>query len=184
MDSKRFENYPENEAAGPHRILVSACLIGHPVRYNGVSVECDHPVLRKWLAEGRVIPICPEVSGGMPSRRPPAEISGGGGGMAVRLQRARIFDASGRDVTPEFVAGAELVVRQAIDGGIRAAILKNGSPSCGVTYTYDGTFTSRRIAAPGVTAEYLRHAGIRIFSETQIDEALRFVEQLDNISAE
>lgn len=178
MDSKQ----PERSRGRPpaNRVLVSACLIGEPVRYNGVSVKCDHPILRKWLAEGRLLPVCPEVSGGMPLRRPPAEISGGEGGVAVRLHRARVVDSSGRDVTAEFVAGAKLVVRQALDSGIRAAILKDGSPSCGATYTYDGTFTGRRIAAPGVMSDRLRDAGVRIFSETQIEDARRFMEQLEN----
>lgn len=178
MDSKRSKKSPATPSA--NRVLVSACLIGEPVRYNGVSVESHHPVLRRWLAEGRLVPVCPEVAGGMPLRRSPAEVTGGEGGIAVRLRGARVVDSSGQDVTAEFVSGAEQVILQAIDAGIRVAILKDGSPSCGVTYTYDGTFTGRRVAASGIMAERLHHAGIRIFSETQIDDAVRFVDQMDS----
>ena len=166
-----------------NRILVSACLIGHPVRYNGVSVECHHPILQKWLAEGRVVPVCPEVAGGMPNARLPAEIAGGHGGVAVWQDNARVIDSSKKDITAEFVAGARLAAKLAIENGIRVAILKEGSPSCGVNYTYDGTFSHRRISAAGVTAEYLRRSGIQIFSETQIDEANLVLDRLDGESS-
>ncbi len=163
-----------------NRILVSACLLDEPVRYNGVSVACRHPVLQRWLAENRVISLCPEVAGGLPNRRPPVEIAGGRGGVSVRLRQAIVIDPAGRDLTAEFIAGAEHALRLARENGIGVALLKEGSPSCGVNFTYDGTFSGQRVPASGVTADFLRHAGIHTFSELQIEEADAFLVQLDN----
>ncbi len=162
-----------------HSILVSACLLGLPVRYNGVSVMCTSAILDRWLEDGRVVAVCPEVDAGLPARRPAAEISNAAGGDGVLAGTARVFEKSGRDVTCEFVAGAGRVLDVARRQGIRLAVLKEGSPSCGANYTYDGSFSSKRIPVPGVSAALLRQSGIRVFSETQLAEAQQFLEQLE-----
>jgi uncharacterized protein YbbK (DUF523 family) len=162
-----------------HRILVSACLLGHAVRYNGLDKKTDHDVLRRWVDEGLVVAVCPEVAGGLPVPRPPAEIADRAGGGAVLAGQARVIARTGADVTAEFVRGADHALAKAQEHGIRVAVLKEGSPSCGSSYAYDGTFTGNRVPVPGVTTARLLAAGLRVFSEHQLVEAdacLRAVE--------
>ena len=153
------------------RVLVSACLLGQPVRYNGTEKKSDDGVLARWLAEGRVVAVCPEVAGGLGVPRPPAEIQGGGGGVAVLAGRARVIARTGPDVTTEFVRGAEAALAKARESGLRVAVLEEGSPSCGTSYSYDGTFSAARVPVPGVTTALLRAHGIAVFSEAQWAEA-------------
>jgi uncharacterized protein YbbK (DUF523 family) len=163
-------------------ILVSACLLGDPVRYDCSGAELESRVLRRWASEGRVVAVCPEVAGGLPTPRPPAEISGGGGGSLVLDGSATVIDAAGRDITTSFVRGAEHVLAVAVARRARIAVLKDGSPSCGSAYTYDGSFTGRRVPAPGVTATRLRDAGLRVFSEDQLEEAAVYLAELESES--
>jgi uncharacterized protein YbbK (DUF523 family) len=153
------------------RVLVSACLLGHAVRYNGTDKKSDDDVLARWTAEGRVVAVCPEVAGGLPVPRPPAEIQGGPGGLAVLAGTARVVANTGQDVTAEFVHGAEAALEKAREHGIRVAVLKEGSPSCGSSYSYDGTFSGARVPVPGVTTALLQLHGVRVFSEAQWAEA-------------
>ena len=158
-------------------ILVSACLLGERVRYDGGDKRCNDPILLRWLREGRVVPVCPEVAGGLPVPRPPAEIAGGAGGSAVLQGTARVIDAAGRDVSAPFREGAEQTLRQARASSIRIAVLKEGSPSCGTSHTYDGSFTGARVPFPGVTTARLQEAGLRVFSEYQLAEADELLRQ-------
>ncbi|OZI69359.1 DUF523 domain-containing protein [Bordetella genomosp. 1] len=152
-------------------VLVSACLLGRPVRYNGTGAPQGHPVLARWQAEGRVVAVCPEVAGGMPTPRPPAEITRGAGGASVLGGRARVVDATGADVTAPFVCGAQAALAAAQRRGIAVAVLKEGSPSCGSGYIYDGAFDGTRVPGVGVTAALLAGAGVQVFSEHQFDAA-------------
>lgn len=160
-------------------VLVSACLLGSPVRYNAIHKRCDSEVLARWLAQGRVVPVCPEVSGGLPVPRPPAEISLGAGGAKVLLGQARVIDRQGQDVSDAFISGAQHVLLQAQSQDIRVAVLKEGSPSCGSGYIYDGSFTGQRMVERGVTAALLESAGIRVFSEDQFVAANDLLLQLE-----
>jgi uncharacterized protein YbbK (DUF523 family) len=153
------------------KILISACLLGQPVRYNGLIDEYTHPVLERWKAEGRMIAFCPETAGGLPTPRASAEITGKGGGRAVINAQALVLDASGRDVSAAFVRGGELAVQLAAEQGLYIAVLKEGSPSCGTQQIYDGSFTGQKISGAGVCAEALGHAGLRVFNENQLAEA-------------
>lgn len=153
------------------KVLVSACLVGERVRHNGAHKRCDDDVLQRWIREGRVVAVCPEVAGGLPVPRLPAEITDGAGGASVLTGAARVVDSSARDVSVHFVDGARHALECARANGIRVAILKEGSPSCGTGFTYDGTFTGTRVAEPGVTAALLRRAGVHVFSEAQLAEA-------------
>jgi uncharacterized protein YbbK (DUF523 family) len=164
-------------------VLVSACLLGHPVRYDGGRAGLESHVLRRWAAEGRVVAVCPEVAGGLPTPRPPAEISHPAGGSLVLEGQATVLDATGRDVTPSFVKGADHALDVARASDVRIAVLKDGSPSCGTTYTYDGSFSGRRVSAPGVTAARLRDAGVRVFSEAQLEEASLYLAHLEGEGA-
>lgn len=161
------------------RVLVSACLVGHRVRYNGLDKKSEHDVLSRWMADGRVVAVCPEVAGGLAVPRPPAEIEHGAGGAAVLAGGARVIAKTGADVTAEFVHGAEHTLARALEYGIRVAVLKEGSPSCGSSYSYDGSFSGARVAVPGVTAELLRRHGVQVFSEADWDAADAALEALD-----
>jgi uncharacterized protein YbbK (DUF523 family) len=159
-------------------ILVSACLLGQKVRYNGADSASSHSVLAAWCAEGRVVPFCPEVAGGLGVPRPAAEIRGDGG-AAVLAGAGRVVTAAGADVTAAFLRGAQLALETALARGARLAILKDGSPSCGSGYIYDGTFARRRVAGQGVTAALLEQHGIRVFSEQELDAAAALLGSLE-----
>jgi uncharacterized protein YbbK (DUF523 family) len=154
------------------KVAVSACLLGAPVRYNGSDKRVEHPILQRWIEEGRVVSICPEVFGGLGTPRPPAEIVQIEGGRRVRA-------STGRDVTSEFELGAAEALEQAVRHGVRVAVLKDGSPSCGSTFVYDGAFTATRVEGEGVTAALLRACGLRVFSEREIDGAAAYLAALD-----
>jgi uncharacterized protein YbbK (DUF523 family) len=155
------------------KILISACLLGERVRYHGGDARRDHPILRRWQAEGRLVPLCPEVTGGLSTPRPAAEIT-------VTRQGRRVLTAAGADVTGAFEGGAEAAVQACAAHGIRVAILKDGSPSCGSRAIYDGTFSGRQVDGEGVTAMRLRAAGIRIFGESEIEAASGYLETLES----
>jgi uncharacterized protein YbbK (DUF523 family) len=127
--------------------------------------------LEQWQKEGRVVAVCPEMLGGLPVPRPPAEISCGGSGAQVLEGKARVVDVQGKDVSEAFVKGACEVVALAKRHSARMAILKEGSPSCGSARIYDGTFGGVKVAGEGVCASALRKAGIAVFSENQLEEA-------------
>ena len=153
------------------RVLVSACLLGQPVRYDGRT--SGHPdLLQRWQAEGRVVPLCPEVAGGLPTPRPAAEIPGGQGG-AVLDGGAQVITVSGEDVSAAFLAGAQQALALVRRHGIRVAVLKAGSPSCGNRLTYDGTFAGVKVPGEGVTTALLRREGVLVFSELELEEAQR-----------
>jgi len=161
-------------------ILVSACLLGQPIRYHGSDARCESPILERWVREGRVVALCPEVAGGLPTPRPPSEISQAAGGAAVLVGDARVMEKTGADVTTEFIRGANQALAIVRQHDIRLAILKEGSPSCGSGYTHDGQFAGIHIPKPGVTAALLLQQGVRVFSEMQLDEAAQFLAQIEN----
>ncbi|AIN60813.1 DUF523 domain-containing protein [Pseudomonas soli] len=158
------------------KVLVSACLLGQPVRYDGRA--SGHPdVLQRWQAEGRVVPLCPEVAGGLPTPRPPAEIPGGQGG-AVLDGQAQVLTVTGDDVSDAFLAGARLALELVRRHGIRVAVLKSGSPSCGNLQIYDGSFSGVKVAGEGVTTALLRREGVQVFSELELEDAQRALSQI------
>lgn len=142
------------------KILVSACLMGEKVRYDGNDNLLQHPLMQRWQQEQRLLMICPEVAGGLSVPRAPAEQIG-----------TRIITCDGADVTAAFQRGAWRAQRLAQQQGVVMAILKARSPSCGVGQIYDGSFSRRLIAGDGVTAAALRQLGIAVFSELQLDAA-------------
>ncbi len=149
------------------KILISACLAGDLVRYDGKQKKIQDKVFDKWLQQGRLVKVCPEVSGGMAIPRPPAQIIGGGG-IDVIHGHAKVQSINGQDVTEAFIKGAEVALSVAQDNNIYIAILKEKSPSCGVAQIYDGTFTGAKISGFGVTTALLRKNGIQVFSEHQV----------------
>lgn len=153
------------------KILVSACLLGARVRYHGGDASCDDPVLERWSREGRLVSTCPEVEGGLPTPRAAAEIEGGLGGEAVIRGLALVRTVDGQDKTGAFLGGARRALDTARLHDVRVAILKEGSPSCGSGFIYDGAFTGRRISEVGVTTAFLRAHGIKVFSEHELRQA-------------
>ncbi len=163
---------------GMERILVSSCLLGHRVRYDGRGKPSGDLLLARWRAEGRLVPFCPEVGGGLPVPRPAAEISGGTGGDVLD-GRARVLTGDGADVTAYFVEGARLALARAAEYGARIAILKEASPSCGSGRVHDGTFAGRAVPGEGVTTALLERNGIAVFSEDAVEQAAARLSDLE-----
>lgn len=143
-------------------LLVSACLCGEICRYD--ALDATVPAFANLCARGLAIPVCPELLGGLLVPRDPCEILA-----------SRVLDRSGRDVTREFLLGAEKTLLLAREHGVATAVLKERSPSCGVNTVYDGTFRSNRIPGRGITAAVLADNGIAVFSEENfpLEEYLR-----------
>ncbi len=150
-------------------ILVSACLLGHKVKYSGGSNP--HELLMKYNERGQFMAVCPECLGKLPIPRPPVEIQQADG-EAVLAGRARVRSAAGKDVTSCFLQGAREVLQTAAAYGVRIAILKENSPSCGVHAVYDGSFSRKKLAGQGVCAALLARQGIRLYSEKDMTEEL------------
>jgi NAD+ synthase len=149
------------------RFIVSACLLGCACKYNGGSN--NSPAVKKFLAGKDFIAVCPEVEGGLPTPREASEISGGSG-AAVLKGCASVLTKSGKDTSRYFLRGVEIAVHKALDFGARAAILKERSPSCGVSAVYDGSFSGSAVPGQGVAAAALAAAGLLLFTEEALPE--------------
>lgn len=143
-------------------IIVSACLAGINCKYNGGNNL--HRDIEKLSSQGKVVLVCPEQLGGCNTPRSKAEIKGGTG-AEVLDGTSKVLREDGEDTTLEFVNGAKEVLKIAQLVGVKKAILKAKSPSCGVGTIYDGTFSGKLIAGNGVTAELLCRNGIEILTE-------------------
>ncbi len=157
-------------------ILVSACLLGEPVRYDGCAKPVNHPLLEKWRQCGLLVPVCPELLGGLGVPRGRAQIVGGTG-KDVLMGHARVVTERGEDVTEAFVRGARAARTLAEKEGCAFALLKEKSPSCGVHRIYDGTFSDRLRPGMGVSAAMLEAAGLRVFSEEEIDDLAALLDE-------
>ena len=151
-------------------ILVSACLIGDPVRYDGTAKLTGNTHLANWRRQGRLVVFCPEIAGGLDVPRRPAELEPGATAQDVLDGGARIFDNAGSDVTRSFLDGALAALAAAQSERCRHAVLTDGSPSCGSRYIYTGQFDSSRKAGMGVTAALLFNNGIQVWDHTRIDD--------------
>ena len=162
------------------KVLVSACLLGDRVRYHSVDAKTESALVDEWMAEGRIVSFCPEVSGGLAVPRAPAEIIGANG-FAVLDGFAAVLDDEGNDVTRELMDGARNALRLAQSQGVQVAVLKDGSPSCGRSYIHNGQFRGvRKRGESGVTAALLQRHGIAVFSEHEIAQADRRVRELES----
>jgi uncharacterized protein YbbK (DUF523 family) len=141
-------------------IMVSSCLAGISCRYNGT--ECTNEEILKLVKEGKALPLCAEVLGGLPTPRVPCEITGEKEGG-----RFIVTDQDGVDCTAEFEKGARIVAEICRVAGIRKAVLKSGSPSCGCCDVYDGTFTGKKVPGRGVTADLLIRNGLDVISDEE-----------------
>lgn len=135
--------------------LCSACLLGVRCRYDGKDALNKKVIML--LKTETLIPVCPEQLGGLPTPREPAEIRGG-----------RVITRSGKDVTENFKRGAEETLKIAKLFGIKEAVLKQRSPSCGCGRIYDGTFSGKIIEGDGVTTTLLKKHGIMVVTEENL----------------
>ena len=148
-------------------ILISACLLGRNVKYSGGNNLC--PRLAKYYNTDDFIAICPECFGVLPIPRPPAEIQGGSG-EDVLSGNATVADKNGKDVTQNFISGAQKALAYAKKHNANCAILKSRSPSCGCGMIYDGSFNGGKKAGNGVTAALFLQHGIKVYTEETITE--------------
>ena len=157
-------------------ILISRCLLGEPCRYNG-EAKADERVLEflKDKTEGKdYFAVCPEVSGGLPIPRSPGEIDGGSA-KAVWDGDGKVIGKNGEDYTEAFIKGAEEVLAKAEETGAGIALLKERSPSCGSHQVYDGTFSGKKVNGTGVCAYLLKKHKIRVFSEGNFNDFLKYM---------
>ncbi|MCX4027660.1 DUF523 domain-containing protein [Endozoicomonas sp. SM1973] len=167
------------------KVLISSCLLGEKVRYNGSHCLITHPIIKEWHQHNLIIAFCPEVAGGLPIPRPAAEISGGAGkdvwerGAEVIIKP--LVDTNANDaispdviVTQAFKAGAEQCLALVHQHQIKLAILKAKSPSCGSETIYDGSFSGKLRVGEGVTTALLVKYGVKVFSELQLKQAYEY----------
>lgn len=159
-----------------HKILVSACLLGESVRYDGRDNRINSSFLDDLRAENRVVAACPEVLGGLSVPRSPATIE--------KRFPIEIIDLDRIDVTPEFVIGAETTLDIAKKHGVIAALMKAKSPSCGNEDIPSHSFSGRENSGAGLAAQELMKAGIPVFNENQITQLELFLNQYDSYQQE
>ncbi len=143
-------------------ILISGCLSGSNAFYSGAIKTCEP--INKLVKEGRALPVCPELLGGLSVPRERSEIQNGSG-KDVLAGKCRIITKSKEDVTGNFIAGARAALSLAKKYNIRKAVLKSRSPSCGCGEIYDGSFTGRFTNGDGVTCALLKSNGIEVISD-------------------
>ena len=139
-------------------LLVSACLVGESCKYSGGNNALPPELLAALETRYRLVPVCPERDGGLPTPRLPSERKG-----------KRVLNRAGEDVTEAFRRGAAIALETARREGCRLALLKERSPSCGSGKNYDGSFSGTLIPGEGVAAELLKEQGLAVFGESEIE---------------
>ena len=145
------------------KIVVSACLLGCNCRYDGKN--CYIREIEELKGKHTIIPVCPEQMGGLSTPRDPSEISGD-----------KVFSNKGKDVTENYLRGAEMALQIAKMNGVEYALFKQKSPSCGKGKIYDGTFSSTVIDGLGMTSRMFIQNGIHVYADTEFEE---FKQQID-----
>lgn len=138
------------------KIMVSACLLGQNCKYNGGNNYSEK--VAEYIKGHEVIPVCPEVAGGLPTPRTPCEIV-----------NDVVMNRDGENKDKEFRTGAKCCLEKALDEKVDMAILQSRSPSCGVRQIYDGTFSGRKIEGRGVFAELLAKNGVKVVDVEDIE---------------
>ncbi len=137
------------------KVLISACLLGTPCRYDGASKPCRIP--DEIISKYDLIPFCPEVAAGLSTPRLPCEI-----------QNGRVIRSDGKDLTTEYQLGAEKALQTVREHQCKFAILKEKSPSCGKRFRYDGSFQGKLVKGCGITCALLEEHQIKVLSEEDI----------------
>ncbi len=143
------------------KLLVSSCLLGENVRYDGKIKKCHHPLFYKIVENFDIFSFCPEVEGGLPTPRVPCEI--------VRDNPLLILNKDGEDLTDFFKRGAYKALKLCKKNKIEVALLKSKSPSCSNSLIYDGTFSKILKEGKGITAKLLEENGIKVFNENELE---------------
>ena len=143
------------------KILISACLLGQNVRYDGKNSKIENKLFDKISQKVKLIPFCPEVEGGLPIPRIPSEI--------VQSNPLKLKNKEGMDTTKEFVDGANKALKLCQEQNIKIALLKAKSPSCGNKQIYDGSFNKKLIKGAGVTAKLFMQNKIEVFDENELE---------------
>lgn len=161
------------------KILISSCLLGENVRYDGDNSSIAYNPSFKFsqkelfmdiICENEIYSFCPEVSGGLPTPRIPAEI-------VSRQKPFIVKNKDGDDVTINFLLGAKNTLELCKSEDIKVALLKSKSPSCGNTHIYDGTFSDSLIEGQGLTAKLLIENEITVFNESQMKEFFKYIKE-------
>jgi len=146
------------------KILISSCLLGENVKYNGGNNSIAENEFLQFLKKHNfLIPVCPEVDGGLSVPRSPVEIINN-----------KAINTEGIDKTTEFINGANRALEQAIQYDVKMAIMKSKSPSCGKGLIYDGSFTKTLIKQNGISVKLLKKYNIKIFTENELEKAFNF----------
>ena len=151
-----------------NKLLISSCLLGQYVRYDGKIKRCNNPLFDKIIKNCLIYPVCPEVDGGLSVPRPPSEIITGSSNI-------KILNKYGDDVTSFFLKGAKKALDTALENDIKVALLKSKSPSCSNNYVYDGTFSKKLVIGEGISVSLLKKYGITVFNESQLDLLWKFM---------
>ena len=150
------------------KVLISACLLGDNVKYSGGNNLTPELVTLLEKYNVKIVKICPECFAGLPIPRVPSEIRGD-----------KVFSKDGWDITEEFLSGAEKTYQIAKRKQVDFAILKERSPSCGSSFIYDGSFSGKVIQGQGLTARRLNKENIVIFSEENLEEIEKYLQELN-----
>lgn len=161
------------------KILVSSCLLGEDVRFDGANSSiaynsklrfAEKEIFMDLMCENEIYSFCPEVEGGLGIPRIPAQITS-------FEKPFKVVNEKQEDVTINFLVGAKKTLDLCLNEGIKVALMKSKSPSCGNLQTYDGTFTQTLVDKPGMTAKLLMENGIEVFNETQLKELKSFIKK-------
>lgn len=166
------------------KILISACFLNNLVRYDGSAYDVKNKlgiealcIITRWQEQGRLVALCPEVSGGLPVPRPAAEII-----QTDTQQRdiTQVMTVTGVDVSNEFNVGSHTALERCLDEHIKMAVLTESSPSCGSSMIYSGQFSTEKIAGEGVTTALLRKNKIQVFSQFELAAADGYLNNLEH----
>ena len=149
---------------GKEKLLISSCLLGELVKYNGSHNSFDEVTITKLKNRYNLYPICPEVVGGLPTPRTPCEI--------VSHDSIKVLNKDGVDKTKEFLSGAKKTLELCKQENIKLALMKKNSPSCSNSQISDGTFTKTRIDGLGVTVELLIKNSVKVYNESEIEKLI------------
>ena len=142
------------------KVAVSACLVGRNTKYDGGNNKNEYVL--EYLKDKEYILICPEVEGGLSTPRDPSEIID-----------SKVLSNKGKDVTINFVNGANSAIERIIKEGVSEVIVKAKSPSCGYKEIYDGTFSSKIIEGNGVFTTMAINNNLTIYTEKDIENIIK-----------
>lgn len=149
------------------KIGISLCLAGEKCTYKAGHNAVD--TIQKMYQDNLVVGVCPEVYGGLPTPRDPSEIQ--------TFQPLKVVSCQGEDVTVQYKQGAIAALKKFKDHGVNVALLKARSPSCGIDYIYDGTFSHTLVHESGVFAKLCQENGIKVFHEEQLEEFIEYIRE-------